>query len=155
MEFNRLLSNVISSYGEPQINLKILPEKKIKIDTKKYITIKKINDLDVWIKLAEEKGEFAVDTETNSLDPHKAELVGISLCIEPGKACYIPLKHDLQKLLNKDDILKKLKPLLEDNSTKKIGQNIKYDLIVFYYHGINLNSVEDTMLMSYLSLIHI
>ena len=149
MEFNRLLSNVISSYGEPQINLKILPEKKVKIDTKKYITIKKINDLDVWIKLAEEKGEFAVDTETNSLDPHKAELVGISLCIEPGKACYIPLKHDLQKLLNKDDILKKLKPLLEDRSTKKIGQNIKYDLIVFYYHGINLNSVEDTMLMSY------
>ncbi len=149
MEFNRLLSNVISSYGEPQINLKILPEKKVKIDTKKYITIKKINDLDVWIKLAEEKGEFAVDTETNSLDPHKAELVGISLCIEPCKACYIPLKHDLQKLLNKDDILKKLKPLLEDNSTKKIGQNIKYDLIVFYYHGINLNSVEDTMLMSY------
>ena len=149
MEFNRLLSNVISSYGEPQINLKILPEKKVKMDTKKYITIKKINDLDVWIKLAEEKGEFAVDTETNSLDPHKAELVGISLCIEPGKACYIPLKHDLQKLLNKDDILKKLKPLLEDNSTKKIGQNIKYDLIVFYYHGINLNSVEDTMLMSY------
>ena len=50
MEFNRLLSNVISSYGEPQINLKILPEKKVKIDTKKYITIKKINDLDVWIK---------------------------------------------------------------------------------------------------------
>ena len=149
MEFNRLLSNVISSYGEPQINLKILPEKKVKIDTKKYITIKKINDLDVWIKLAEEKGEFAVDTETNSLDPHKAELVGISLCIEPGKACYIPLKHDLQKLLSKDDILKKLKPLLEDKSTKKIGQNIKYDLIVFYYHGINLNSVEDTMLMSY------
>ena len=149
MEFNRLLSNVISSYGEPQINLKILPEKKVKIDTKKYITIKKINDLDVWIKLAEEKGEFAVDTETNSLDPHKAELVGISLCIEPGKACYIPLKHDLQKLLNKDDILIKLKPLLEDKSTKKIGQNIKYDLIVFYYHGINLNSVEDTMLMSY------
>ena len=149
MEFNRLLSNVISNYGEPQINLKILPEKKVKIDTKKYITIKKINDLDVWIKLAEEKGEFAVDTETNSLDPHKAELVGISLCIEPGKACYIPLKHDLQKLLNKDDILKKLKPLLEDKSTKKIGQNIKYDLIVFYYHGINLNSVEDTMLMSY------
>ena len=149
MEFNRLLSNVISSYGEPQINLKILPEKKVKIDTKKYITIKKINDLDVWIKLAEEKGEFAVDTETNSLDPHKAELVGISLCIEPGKACYIPLKHDSQKLLNKDDILKKLKPLLEDKSTKKIGQNIKYDLIVFYYHGINLNSVEDTMLMSY------
>ena len=149
MEFNRLLSNVISNYGEPQINLKILPEKKAKIDTKKYITIKKINDLDVWIKLAEEKGEFAVDTETNSLDPHKAELVGISLCIEPGKACYIPLKHDLQKLLNKDDILKKLKPLLEDKSTKKIGQNIKYDLIVFYYHGINLNSVEDTMLMSY------
>ena len=149
MEFNRLLSNVISSYGEPQINLKTLSEKKVKIDTKKYITIKKINDLDVWIKLAEEKGEFAVDTETNSLDPHKAELVGISLCIEPGKACYIPLKHDLQKLLNKDDILKKLKPLLEDKSIKKIGQNIKYDLIVFYYHGINLNSVEDTMLMSY------
>ena len=149
MEFNRLLSNAISSYGEPQINLKILPEKKKKIDTKKYTLIKKINDLDQWIKLAEEKGEFSVDTETNSLDPHKAELVGISLCVEPGKACYIPLKHDLHNLLNKDDVLKKLKPILEDKSTKKIGQNIKYDLIVFFHHGIDLSSVEDTMLMSY------
>ena len=101
-----------------QINLKILPEKKVKIDTKKYITIKKINDLDVWIKLAEEKGEFAVDTETNSLDPHKAELVGISLCIEPGKACYIPLKHDLQKQLIKWNGLENL-DLATQVSTKK------------------------------------
>ena len=150
MEFNRLLSTVISNHGEKNENLKISSETDIKINTKKYITIKKINELDVWIKLAEEKGEFSVDTETNSLDPHKAELVGISICVEVGRACYIPLKHDSSKSLNKKDVLKKLKPLLEDKSTKKIGQNIKYDLIVFYHHGINLNSIEDTMLMSYI-----
>ena len=66
-----------------------------------------------------------------------------------GKACYIPIGHKSEKCLNKNSVLKKLKPLLEDPSIKKIGQNIKFDFIVFFKHGIELNSIEDTMLMSY------
>ncbi len=149
MEFNRLLSSVISNYGEPINKAKSLIEKKIEVNIKKYITIKNLEELDYWIKLAEEKGEFAVDTETNSLDPQKAELVGISMCVEEGKACYIPFAHGPNNKLIKKEVLKKLKPLLEDESTKKIGQNIKYDLIIFFNNGIKLNSIEDTMLMSY------
>ena len=149
MEFIRLLSNVISNYGEQTNNIKPLMKEKIKINTKIYKTIESLEELKEWIELAEEKGEFVVDTETNSLDPHTAELVGISMCVEEGKACYIPLAHNPSNKLNKESVLKKLKPLLEDKSTKKIGQNIKYDLIVFFNNGINLNSIEDTMLMSY------
>ena len=149
MEFNRLLSNVISNYGEQTNNLKPLMKEKIKINTKIYKTIENLEELKKWIELAEEKGEFVVDAETNSLNPHTAELVGISMCVEEGKACYIPLAHNSSNKLNKESVLKKLKPLLEDKSTKKIGQNIKYDLIVFFNNGINLNSIEDTMLMSY------
>ena len=148
MEFNRLLSNAISNYGELKLESKLPLLKKNKIDVKKYITIKNQKDLNTWIKLAEEKGEFTIDTETNSLNPHEAKLVGISICIEEGMACYIPLNHT-EKFLKQSEVLKKLKPILEDKSTKKIGQNIKYDYIVFYHHGINLSSIEDTMLMSY------
>ena len=90
-----------------------------------------------------------MDTETNSLDPHQAELVGISLSSKIGKACYIPLGHKSEKNINKNLVLNKLKPLLEDPSVKKIGQNIKFDFIVFFKQGIELTAMEDTMLMSY------
>ena len=90
-----------------------------------------------------------MDTETSSLDPHQANLIGISLSSVLGKACYIPIGHKSEKCLDKNSVLKKLKPLLEDPSIKKIGQNIKFDFIVFFKHGIELNSIEDTMLMSY------
>ena len=105
--------------------------------------------LDEWIKEAEETGEVAVDTETSSLDPHQADLIGISLSTKIGKACYIPIGHKSKKCIKKDLVLKKLKPLLEDPSIKKIGQNIKFDFIVLFKNGINLSSMEDTMLMSY------
>ena len=149
MEFNRLLSQVISFYGEPEKKFSLTTEQHEKIDVKKYTTIKKLEDLEFWIKSAEESGEIVVDTETNSLNPHEAVLVGISLCIKAGKACYIPLEHSSNKTLDKKKVLEKLKPLFEDNSVKKIGQNIKYDYIVLFHHGINLNPIEDTMLMSY------
>ena len=149
MEFNRLLSQAISFYGEPEKKFSLTTEQHEKIDVKKYTTIKKLEDLEFWIKSAEESGEIVVDTETNSLNPHEAILVGISLCIKPGKACYIPLEHSSNKTLDKKKVLEKLKPLFEDNSVKKIGQNIKYDYIVLFHHGINLNPIEDTMLMSY------
>ena len=153
MEFNRLLSSAISTYGEPNLeSIKSGIEespKHEKINSKNYHLINEINELDRWIEEAEEFGEVAVDTETNSLDPHQAELVGISLSTKIGKACYVPIGHKSQKCLSKELVIKKLKPLLEDLSIKKIGQNIKFDFIVLFHHGINMSSMEDTMLMSY------
>ena len=153
MEFNRLLSSAISAYGEPNFTTDIKyeksSEKKIEINKKNYFLITDVKDIDDWIKQAEENGEVAVDTETSSLDPHQADLVGVSLSHKIGKACYIPIGHNSKKCIDKDLVLKKLKPLLEDPSIKKIGQNIKFDFIVFFNHGIKLNAMEDTMLMSY------
>ncbi|WP_440656002.1 DNA polymerase I [Candidatus Pelagibacter sp. HIMB1509] len=153
MEFNRLLSSAISAYGEPKLsgsenNLKST-EKQKPISNKDYHLITDINEIDEWIEEAEESGEVAVDTETSSLDPHQADLVGISLCSKIGKACYIPVGHKSKDCLNKNSVINKLKNLLEDPSVKKIGQNIKFDFIVFYKLGISLSSMEDTMLMSY------
>ena len=153
MEFNRLLSSAISIYGEPDFlaikDQNEIKEKKNSINKKEYYLINNIDEIDSWIKDAEEVGEVAVDTETSSLDPHQANLIGISLSSVLGKACYIPIGHKSEKCLDKNSVLKKLKPLLEDPSIKKIGQNIKFDFIVFFKHGIELNSIEDTMLMSY------
>ena len=119
------------------------------INNKNYHLIIDENEIDKWVKEAEEVGEVAVDTETDSLDPHQANLVGISLSSKIGKACYIPIGHNSKKCLNKQKVLKKLKKILEDPSIKKIGQNIKFDFIILYKNGIILNSLEDTMLMSY------
>ena len=153
MEFNRLLSSAISVYGEPdftnEISNKSSNRKQVSIDKKNYHLITDLKNIDEWIREAEEIGEVAVDTETNSLDPHQAELVGISLSSKIGKACYIPLGHKSEKNINKNLVLNKLKPLLEDPSVKKIGQNIKFDFIVFFKQGIELTAMEDTMLMSY------
>ena len=152
MEFNRLLSSVISTYGEASFDKKVKTKAKSdnnKISKDKYFLFKNENEIENWLKKADDIGEFAIDTETNSLDAHKAELVGISLCYKPGYAGYIPLAHKSGKNLNSSKVLKILKPYLEDKSIKKIGQNIKFDYIIFYKRGIKLNSVEDTMLMSY------
>jgi DNA polymerase-1 len=148
MEFNRLLSQVIVHYGEPT-GKKIERKNFTKFNLKQYKTILKIDELENWIKKIEEKGIVAVDTETDSLNPHKTNLVGISLCYDEGVACYIPLQHATQKVLEKKIVLDKLKGLLEDKSIKKIGQNIKFDYIIFLKNNIKLNSIEDTMLMSY------
>ena len=153
MEFNRLLSSVISQYGEPKLKEKDAPSLKRKeissVDRTKYKLLNKLEDIDNWIKDAEEKGELCIDTETTSLDPHLAELVGISLSTDIGKACYIPLKHNGKDVLDANKVIQKIKPILEDKSIKKIGQNIKFDYIIFYHRGIIINSMEDTMLMSY------
>jgi len=111
--------------------------------------IKDINEIDKWVQEAEEAGELAIDTETSSLDVHQADLVGISLSTKIGKACYIPIGHKSKGCLKNELVIKKLKPLLEDKSVKKIGQNIKFDFIVLYRQGIKMSSMEDTMLMSY------
>ncbi|MDA7697827.1 DNA polymerase I [Candidatus Pelagibacter sp.] len=153
MEFNRLLSSVISAYGEPELGDIVSerkPEKKQQnINKKNYHLITNEKEIDEWINEAEEAGELAIDTETSSLDAHQADLVGISLSTKIGKACYIPIGHKFKGCLKKEAVIKKLKPLLEDKSVKKIGQNIKFDFIVLFKQGINMNSMEDTMLMSY------
>jgi len=153
MEFNRLLSSTISAYGEPNLKDKKDDSKQKKnkevIKNDEYYLITDPKEIDKWIEEAEESGEVAVDTETSSLDPHQADLVGISLSSKIGKACYIPIGHNSKKCISKDIVLKKIKPLLEDPSIKKIGQNIKFDFIVLFKHGINISSMEDTMLMSY------
>ena len=153
MEFNRLLSSAISAYGEPDLssqNVDLEIKKKPQVINKKnYYLIKNEKEIDKWIKEAEESGELAIDTETSSLDAHQTELVGISLSTKIGRACYIPIGHKSDGCLKKEVVLKKLKPLLEDKSVKKIGQNIKFDFIVLYKQDIKMNSMEDTMLMSY------
>ena len=153
MEFNRLLSSVISIYGEPSLSNKKMNSMQKKehtsINKKNYYLIKNEKEIDKWIEEAGESGEFAIDTETSSLDAHQADLIGISLSTKIGKACYIPIGHKSENCLNREAVLKKLKPLFEDKSVKKIGQNIKFDFIVLYNHGIKMNAMEDTMLMSY------
>jgi len=153
MEFNRLLSSVISTYGDSKFeNDKSKIKYKndySKINKKNYHLIKNEDEIEKWLKDSEDIGEFSIDTETNSLDPHQAKLVGISISNYVGRACYIPINHNEGKNLNEKKVLKILKPYLEDKSIKKIGQNIKFDYIIFFHRGIDINSMEDTMLMSY------
>jgi DNA polymerase-1 len=153
MEFNRLLSQAISFYGEtqtPDSNESSSKKKKTEknINTKGYECILDEKNLDKWIKILEEKTVIAVDTETSSLNPLETDLVGVSFSYAPNKACYIPLAHK-EKSLKKEVVLKKIKPLLEDPSIKKVGQNLKFDFIVLKQNGIEINSIEDTMLISY------
>jgi DNA polymerase I len=153
MEFNRLLSQAISFYGEGESSslTKFGQSKKKtdnKVNLKNYECILDEKKLDKWLKILEEKTVIAVDTETSSLNTLEAELVGISFSYEPNKACYIPLAHK-EKFLKKDLVLKKIKNLLEDPSIKKVGQNIKFDFTILKQNGIQVNSIEDTMLISY------
>ena len=152
MEFNRLLSQAINFYGEQddkETNTKIKSKKICKIDTKSYKSILKEKELNDLIKNLNEQSIIAVDTETSSLNPQEAELIGISISYAANVSFYIPLGHKDTKGIKKELVLKKLKTILEDSSIKKVGQNIKYDFIIFKNYGIELNSIEDTMLLSY------
>ena len=106
-----------------------------------------------WLQRLREAKEFAIDTETTSIDYMQAELVGISLCLDPGEACYIPLMHRYENApqqLDKAEVLAALKPVLEDPAIGKIGQNIKYDAHIFIGEGIRMRGIaHDTMLESY------
>ncbi len=130
-----------------------LPEKTEqakKMDT--YETIFTFDALNAWIQRIEKAGVFALDTETTGLDYMNAELVGISCAVERG-ACYIPLQHvgeNTENQLPLNEVLARLKPLLESEKTKKIGQNIKYDHQIFKRYNIELQGIAfDTMLESY------
>lgn len=129
-----------------------------------YTCVTDMADLKTWIAAAKKAGVVAVDTETTSLNAMRAELVGVSLSIKVGEACYIPLGHVGQapegelnfgdatqrpKQIEKKDALAALKPLLEDPAVMKVGQNIKYDLLILMNEGIYISPYDDTMLMSY------
>jgi DNA polymerase-1 len=137
-----------------------------KIDRSRYETVRTLARLNEWIARAHEAGLVAVDTETTSLDAMQAGLCGFSLAIAPNEACYVPLAHregggeagsDLfapeAKLcagqIPEKDALAALKPLLEDKAVLKIGQNFKYDWLVFAQRGIAMRGYDDTMLISY------
>ena len=152
MEFNRLLSQAISFYGEENVSLsnKETNNPRIsKINTKRYKSILNEKDLEKLIKNLNEKSSIAVDTETSSLNPLEADLVGVSFCCSSNEAFYIPVGHKNIKGLKKETVIKKIKPILEDPSIKKIGQNMKYDYIIFKNNGIEVEPIEDTMLLSY------
>jgi DNA polymerase-1 len=130
-----------------------------------YDLILDTDALDRWIEDARQAGIIAVDTETNSLDSLRADLVGVSLAIRPGRACYIPVLHrsgprqgqldlggaadDGPKPLPREQILARLKTLLEDPSVLKVGHNIKFDIEVLGNCGLAVAPLDDTMLLSY------
>ncbi|MBP1843044.1 DNA polymerase-1 [Rhizobium petrolearium] len=142
---------------------------KAKLDPSCYVTIQDVEVLDDWIRAAQETGLVGFDTETTSLDPMQAELVGFSLAIADNtdnptglavRAAYVPLIHktgvgDLlggglaENQIPTSEALARLKPLLEDPSVLKVAQNLKFDYLVMKRHGITVESYDDTMLMSY------
>ncbi len=134
--------------------------KSTKVDRSKYETVRDLKRLEAWIGKATDQGIVAVDTETTSLDAMQAELVGVSLALSPNEACYIPLGHRTDgDLLSGGglvpgqipirDAIARLKPMLEDESVLKIGQNLKYDMLLLARHGIGVKPFDDTMLLSY------
>ncbi len=120
---------------------------------RQYDTVLSFEQLDAWIARLRAAPLCALDTETDSLDPMAARIVGISFADKPGHAAYVPLRHsgpDAPEQLPLDEVLARLKPWLEDAAAKKIGQNLKYDRHVLLNHGIHLAGVQhDTLLQSY------
>jgi DNA polymerase-1 len=131
------------------------------IDPSSYVVIRDAETLRAWVAEATDIGAVAVDTETTSLDEMKAELVGVSLALAPGRAAYIPLGHvegdgDLlgaqtraPDQMDRDAALEILKPMLADPAVLKIGQNLKYDIKVLARQGVTVAPIDDTMLISY------
>ena len=125
-----------------------------------YETVTTLESLDHWIASATAQGFVCIDTETDSLDAMQANIVGVSLATAPGKACYIPLAHQgagdglfgrglIEGQIPRDIALQKLKPLFENASVLKIGQNLKYDMLLLSNYNISVTPLDDTMLLSY------
>jgi DNA polymerase-1 len=130
------------------------------IDHSKYETVITLERLHHWLARAHEEGRVCIDTQSTSLDAMRANLCGIALAVTPGEACYIPCNHKAGEgldlaggkeiaQLSEADILERLNPLLEDSGLLKIGQNLKYDYLVFLQRGIRIAPYDDVMLISY------
>ncbi|MCK0119968.1 DNA polymerase I [Loktanella sp. F6476L] len=168
MEFRTVLKRIADKMGvEAPVVADAAPveaaaPEAVPFDATKYECVSDLAALQVWIDRIYARGYVAIDTETTSLNEMRAQLVGISLCVEAGQACYIPLTHKGGKaddLFGNDDLaegqmgfgecLKALTPMLTDPSIVKIGQNMKYDSKIFANLGIMVAPIDDTMLMSY------
>ena len=167
MEFRTLTNRVANQAGieAPEITATATPidaPDSPPFNADKYEWVKDIDALSKWIDRIYERGYVAVDTETTGLDTMRVDLVGISLCVEAGEACYIPLIHKESAgddLFASDELaegqistnvaLTMLKPMLQDESILKIGQNMKYDAKIFARVGIDVAPIDDTMLLSY------
>ncbi|MDE0696810.1 MAG: DNA polymerase I [Boseongicola sp.] len=170
MEFRTITGRVAKALGKeaPTTQETAAPKEKGKaadtqaFDHDGYFRIGDAVALDAWVADARALGHVAIDTETTGLDEMRAELVGISLAVRPGKACYIPLIHkasageDLfetgelaEGQMKAEEALAILKPILEDPSILKIGQNLKYDAKILARHGVRIAPFDDTLLMSY------
>ena len=134
------------------------PAVPLKPSTLAFDTIFTWQAFDTWLAKLQAAELVALDTETTSLDEMRAEIVGISFCIKPGEAAYIPLTHDYPGAptqLPRDEVLARLKPWLENPAKLKLGQHIKYDRHVFANHGIEVQGyAHDTMLQSYVLEVH-
>jgi DNA polymerase-1 len=157
MEFTKIKKRIEQTYGMSETNFKpssAVVKKSLKNEAGFNIVYDK-KEIETILAKADNQGFFAVDTETNSLNSQKAELVGVSLAVNENQAYYVPVGHknkddkEIKKQIKIEDLIKILKPYLEDETIKKVGQNIKYDLKVFKKYGIHLKSFEDTMLLSY------
>jgi DNA polymerase I len=140
----------------PQAGQPIAPVPMPPIYTDAYVTVTDLTTLDDWIGRARAQGHVAFDTETDSLEAVTAQLIGFSLAVKPGEACYVPLQHGGTDMFAQrpDQIdmaaaLARIKSLLEDDSILKIGQNLKYDMSVLAQHGIVIAPFDDTMVMSF------
>jgi DNA polymerase-1 len=131
-----------------------------KFDTASYECVRDLGRLKEWMTMAADAGMVAFDTETTSLDPMQADLVGFSLAVAPGRACYVPLAHKegagdllgggtVEGQIGEAQALSILKPVLEDRSILKIGQNLKFDWLMLAVRGVEIAPFDDTMLMSY------
>ena len=132
----------------------------VPFDAGHYERVTDLKDLKRWADRARDAGLVAVDTETTGLDAMAVDLVGLSLSVRAGEACYIPVGHrahegldllggETPDQLSIEEVLGVLKPLLEDPAVLKIGQNLKYDAVVLARCGVELGPLDDTMLMSY------
>lgn len=150
------------SLGEGGAPGATLPGLDARIDPASYECVTEFAALDRWITAAFKAGTVTLDTETTSLDAMRADLVGISLSVETGKACYIPVGHTgpdgdgalslsggAPEQLPRAAVLARLQPLLEDAGVLKVGQNLKYDLLILSRYGVRVDPIDDTMLMSY------
>lgn len=147
LEFKNWLKELLE---QPENQANTNTEEKASSSTYELVTTQE--QFDIWLNQLECCQQFCIDTETTSLDIMIAEIVGISLAIEPQKAAYIPFIHtDGTPQLAREEVFTALKPILENPNIKKIGQNIKYDYSVLKNHGIHLQGVAyDTMLESYI-----
>ncbi|MDO5706781.1 MAG: 5'-3' exonuclease H3TH domain-containing protein, partial [Paracoccus sp. (in: a-proteobacteria)] len=167
MEFRTLTARIADKLGAEPPAVQAAPAteaptpEQTAIDHAAYETVTTPDALAAWIATIRDTGHVAIDTETTGLDEMQADLVGISLAIAPGRACYIPVGHvagagdlfgsaDLVPgQLPMADVLAALRPVLQDDAILKIGQNLKYDWKILARHGIRMGPLADTMLMSY------